>query len=601
MRIIVLVRDNRHPSDAQQFKEAAKGSNVEVFGDGNKSIKWLLENDNALQKSLEGEDVLVIILTHGQNIEVSDEKERVLHASGGYRSTSHFIGAIPKNIQHIIEFSCMIGTHDRPYLKRNLGERSGDIVNESEYVKAVNNRVISSAGDSKYPSLSVENVKRIIKLIEIHKKHPEWNQNQLIIYDALMNPVAQYISNNSGNVAVSGVTYRSNIIKLPRFLEHLKGEVKMPNVEDEKDEKKEPAFTDQFIYDFLNRKIEKLLEIFPDEADFIHELTLDETFRREFYNHFLIKAPHLYADRDAADVIDALIKIGVDVNIRELGFASPFLIACEKLQIENIRLFLKGGADPNSTYKNGDTALIDACVKHYSDEEQSRKNILMVQILLKSDELELNKKDAKGKFPFDLAFRSDNKEIAKLIIQDPRIDLKAQLDVAIAAGDFEKIKFIFDHGIFKVSANQNETVETKNNDKIPQILDAKLLVENPAKFKEECYKILAEKSVDYQFDYINLLTQNCNKQSMLRNFDEKLLALGSIPGCPSEDFIKSMDKKISIPQKTKLDRNPNARKAEILSLFKAKMLAKYQKMNADPNPEKPKATAIVTSETLEKS
>lgn len=552
MKLIILIGRNHQALEIKKIREAAAGDNsIEVFGDGHPdhSIKWLLEKDENLKTALQVENILLLMHAHGENVKVENE-DRVLHASGGYRTTSHLMNAIPSNIQNIVEFSCYIGTNDRPFYKRNSGDRSDPIPNEDEYMKAVYKRVISSSGDSKYPTIIYENNDRILKIIEAHKQNPQWSQNQLIIYDALLNPLSQYICNNIDDSR----PLELNIAKLPRFLKQEAQESKEPNLSD-------------LTYEFLQQKFVELLKIFPEEEDFITRIIADEKFIQKFNKNFLEKAPHLYAEIDAPEVLEKLVNLYPQMlETQNYYTRSPLLRACEALRPENVKILISAGSNPNYQYSNNTNPLTNAAAKILHDPQEKEKNTFIVEELLKSPQIEINDVDGNKNYPFDLAFEFGNKEIAKLLVQDSRFDFKQAIDRAINYKDFKAVKFIFDYGI--LPRIKNEEKESKGESIISADLTEKLLDENPIKFQEKCYEILANLSEKYQFEYINFLTKNCTAKDMVKDFAKKLDNLKKLPNFPSENFIKNMEEKIQIPQKTNFDTNPNSKKAELLEKFK---------------------------------
>lgn len=90
--------------------------------------------------------------------------------------------------------------------------------------------------------------------------------------------------------------------------------------------------------------------------------------------------------RNDAAAVQRLITTGVNVDSRDENGLTPLMLACMKLQGQNIRLLIRAGADPQGTNPAGTTALhmlnrgdsipsrAPACRKAMQEELNTMKN-----------------------------------------------------------------------------------------------------------------------------------------------------------------------------------------------------------------------------------
>jgi len=157
-------------------------------------------------------------------------------------------------------------------------------------------------------------------------------------------------------------------------------------------------------------------------------------------------------------IVDAMLKSGIDVNIRNTDGMTPLMIAAEKGHTDVVESLLNKGADVNARSKNryipGETALMNAAEKGHT---------ATVQVLL-ANGADANARDKEGRSPLMEAVKGrENTVIKALLAHGADVNAKdssgaTALIYAAQKGLEDTIKILIQNGAdVKIQDNEGQT------------------------------------------------------------------------------------------------------------------------------------------------
>jgi ankyrin repeat protein len=112
--------------------------------------------------------------------------------------------------------------------------------------------------------------------------------------------------------------------------------------------------------------------------------------------------------RGMTDTVKALLASGAEIDARDQWGASPLMFAVSRGRLETVKVLLDAGANPNLHHvESGQTALIDAVVRHYID---------IVEVLLAKG-ARVNDQDKGGRKAVDWARRLNFVDIQAVLMR----------------------------------------------------------------------------------------------------------------------------------------------------------------------------------------